>query len=90
MDGRVVALPLIVPFQVPLNIRNAAGEAMGDNTLKKLGDLQLYPGTFDRLPGYIELKPLTMTQHEWIGWMVLQDIPEEASVSVAELMPEMP
>ncbi len=89
MDKRILPLPLIVPFKVPLILCDAAGE-MGDYTLKKSGDPQLYLGTFERLPGYIEVRKLTMTQQAWTNWAILQDLPEEASVSVAELMPETP
>ncbi len=88
-DKKVPVLPLIVVFQVPLILRNAVGQTMGDYMLKKSGDPQLYPGTFQRNPtGYTELQRLTMTQQAWANWAILQHLPEEASVSVAELMPE--
>ncbi len=89
-DKKVPALPLIVAFKVPLILHNAAGQEMGDYMLKKSGDPQLYPGTFEWMPGYIELQRLTMTQQAWTDWAILQDLHEEASVSVAELMPETP
>ncbi len=47
VDNRVPVLPLIVSFKVPLILHNAAGHTMGEYTLKKSGDLQLYPGTFE-------------------------------------------
>ncbi len=90
MDQTVLPLPLVVKFQVPLKLCDVTGKSMGDYRLTESGDPQLYLGTFERLPGHIHLRKLDMTQQEWTEWTVLQDIPEEASVSVAELMPETP
>ncbi len=46
-NKKVLLLPLVLPFQVPLNLCDAAGKAMGDYTLKQSGDPQLYLGTFE-------------------------------------------
>ncbi len=87
-DKNVQPLPLILPFQVPLNLHDAVGKSMGDYKLKDSGDPQLYLGTFEKLSGYCQMQKLEMTQQEWTNWVILQDEPEGASVSIAELMPE--
>ncbi len=46
VNKKIRALPLMVSFKVPLILRNAVGQTMGEYTLKKSGDPQLYPGTF--------------------------------------------
>ncbi len=47
VNKKILALPLIVSFKVPLILCNAAGQTMGEYTLKKSGDPQLYLGTFE-------------------------------------------
>ncbi len=87
-DKNVAVLPLVIPFQVPLNLRDAAGKSMGEYKLQESGDLQLYPGTFARTLTCQQMEPLGMTRKQWTEWAVLQDEPEGVSISVAELMPE--
>ncbi len=87
-DKTVKPLPLVIPFQVPLNLRDAAGKSMGKYKLKEAGDPQLYPGTFERESTCSQMTQLQMTWKEWTEWTILQDEPDGASVSIAELMPE--
>ncbi len=91
LDKKVPALPLIVSFKVPLILRNAMGQTMGEYMLKKSEDPHLYPGTFEWDPsGLTELWKVTVTQQQWAKWSILQDPADAASVSIAELMPESP
>ncbi len=89
-DKNVQPLPLVIPFQVPLNLRDVAGKPMGEYKLKEAGDPQLYPGTFQRMLMCRQMRPLEMTWKQWTEWTILQGEPEGASVSVAELMLDMP
>ncbi len=89
-DPNLQLYPLVIPFEVPLNLHDAAGKPMGKYKLKEAGDPQLYPGTFKRMQTCHQMRPLELTRKEWTNWKVLQDDEEGASVSVAELMPETP
>ncbi|MCP4546791.1 MAG: hypothetical protein GY835_10050 [bacterium] len=42
--------PLVIPFEVPLRLRDASGKPMGEYTMQLSGDPQLYPGTFAAAP----------------------------------------
>ncbi len=89
-DKTVKPLPLMIPFQVPLNLRDAVGKSMGEYKLKEAGDPQLYLGTLARESTCRQMTQLQMTRKEWTEWTILQDEPDGASVSIAELMPETP
>ncbi len=50
-------------------------------------DPHLYPGTFQKEPGYPEERQFIQAmQEEWSKWGILQDDPNEATVSVVELL----
>ncbi len=72
-DKTVKPLPLLIPFQVPLNLHDAAGKAMGAYKLKEAGDPQLYPGTFARESTCQQMIQLQMTRKEWTEWTIPQD-----------------
>ncbi len=55
--------------------------------VKESGDPHLYPGTFQKEPGYPEERQyITVMQEQWVKWEIVQDDPNEAGVSVAELL----
>ncbi len=86
----VPVLPMVVPFKVPLELHDAAGTSMGEYKMHEAGDPHLYPGTFAREPTCQTMHSLDMTRQEWTEWAILQDEPEGVSVSVAELIPDVP
>ncbi len=56
---------------------------------KEPGDPHLYPGTFQKEQGYPEERQLIQVlQDEWSKWGILQGDPNEAPVSMAELLDE--
>ncbi len=88
-SNEVQALNLVVGFKVPLILQNAAGQTQGQYMLKKSGDPHLYPGTFEQGPsGPTELRCIMVSQDEWAKCLILQDLEDIASVSVAELITE--
>ncbi len=78
---------LFLAFKVLLVLRDTAGQMQGQYTVKESGDPHLYPGTFQKEPGYPEERQLIqVTQEEWSKWEILQDDLNEAPVSMAELL----
>ncbi len=86
--AEVEAQPLVIPFEVPLRLRDASGKPMGEYKMQESGDPQLYPGTFAEAPACQTMTPLVLTRQQWESLSILQDEPVGASISVAEMMPE--
>ncbi len=86
MLAGVEAQPLVVPFEVPLRLHDAAGKPMGEYVMQESGDPQLYPGTFEKAPACQTMTQLVITRQDWEKLSILQDEPEGASASVADLM----
>ncbi len=80
-------MKLFVAFKVLLVLRNAGGQPQGQYMVKESGNLHLYPGTFAKEPDYPkEMQLIQMNQDEWVKWGIPQDDPDEAPVSMAELL----
>ncbi len=78
---------LFMAFKVLLVLRDAAGQPQGQYTVKESGDPHLYPGTFQKEKGYPEERQyIQVSQEEWSKWGILQDDPNKATVSMAELL----
>ncbi|MCP4546554.1 MAG: hypothetical protein GY835_08835, partial [bacterium] len=58
----VDAQPLVIPFEVPLKLRDASGKLMGEYTMQESGDPQLYPGTFAVAAECQTMVPVVLTR----------------------------